>query len=296
MPNPGVVTMQSTGQTTFALAAKPVGGASGPAGGSNADITMLSAMPAGMSASFNTPQILSSGETVWRLKLQGSPRVAASVTSMNVAAQVTDSLSGVTYAVTGITPVNIVQSQSALALSVSSKQLDVLQGSTVSEAINLLASGCVGGPAALSVSGAPDGISVDWSANPVALSPMNGSATFTVTASPSAQPDVFSLLITATEADVTATQQVTLQVHPSQLTFSFNIDEDGTHTSAGFYDSKGTLVRTLWSNISYPSGSHIRAWDGNTDGGTLSTGPGPYTIKILTNQVNYKMGRSRWNY
>ena len=66
--------------------------------------------------------------------------------------------------------------------------------------------------------------------------------------------------------------------------FAFKLNDAAT-TSAGVY-SEGALVRTLWSNVRYPSGSHTAAWDGTTDDGGLAA-PGSYTIKILSSKVKY---------
>jgi len=69
------------------------------------------------------------------------------------------------------------------------------------------------------------------------------------------------------------------------ITFNFTLPAANT-TSAGVYDSSGALVRTLWRKVSYTSGAHSAAWDGNKDDGTAASA-GTYTVKVLYNNVTY---------
>jgi len=72
------------------------------------------------------------------------------------------------------------------------------------------------------------------------------------------------------------------------ISFSFSLPESA-RTSAGVYDRKGNLVRTLWSNVTYTGGSHIETWSGTNDlGDTIPEGA--YTIKVLRNNVRYEWG------
>jgi hypothetical protein len=76
-------------------------------------------------------------------------------------------------------------------------------------------------------------------------------------------------------------------VSPAQasVTQTFSLSQSAT-TSAGVYDPSGVLVRTLWSNVRYPSGSHEVTWDGADDVGTLLP-EGSYEIRVLSSQVTY---------
>jgi len=67
-------------------------------------------------------------------------------------------------------------------------------------------------------------------------------------------------------------------------TFSFQLAVDAT-TSAGVY-SQDTLIRTLWSNVRYPAGSHEAIWNGATDDGKVAA-RGDYTIRVLSSQTKY---------
>ena len=57
-------------------------------------------------------------------------------------------------------------------------------------------------------------------------------------------------------------------------------------TSAGVYDSSGKLVRTLWSGVKYPAGPVTAYWNGLNDN-NVAMGNGSYTIKLLSNNVQY---------
>jgi len=68
--------------------------------------------------------------------------------------------------------------------------------------------------------------------------------------------------------------------------FTFSLD--GSYaTSAGVYNSTGTLVRTLWSGVRYTAGSHSTSWDGNNDDGTAAPSGATYTVKVLTDNMQY---------
>jgi hypothetical protein len=68
--------------------------------------------------------------------------------------------------------------------------------------------------------------------------------------------------------------------------FVFKLDSKAK-TSAGVYSKDGTLVRTLWSGITYNPGIHQSIWDGLDDDGRLAAN-GSYVVKVLSNNVNYK--------
>src|SRR5687767_14475836 len=57
-------------------------------------------------------------------------------------------------------------------------------------------------------------------------------------------------------------------------------------TSAGVYDSDGVLVRSLWSNVHYNSGTYTASWNGLDDSGILRPN-GQYELRVLSNNVQY---------
>ncbi|UFH53109.1 PA14 domain-containing protein [Spirosoma sp. KNUC1025] len=67
------------------------------------------------------------------------------------------------------------------------------------------------------------------------------------------------------------------------VSFHFNLSAD-SKTSAGVYTKDGTMIRTLWSGVSYKTGSYTMNWDGRDDDGHLSA-DGKYDIKVLSNNV-----------
>ena len=69
------------------------------------------------------------------------------------------------------------------------------------------------------------------------------------------------------------------------ISATFTLATAGT-TSAGVYDSSGTLVRTLWSGVKYPAGSVTAYWNGLNDN-NVPMSNGNYTIKLLSNNVQY---------
>jgi len=86
------------------------------------------------------------------------------------------------------------------------------QGSTATDVLTLTGNGTYSGPATLSVSGLPSGVTASWSKNPVTLAAGTGTSTLTLTATAAAAVGSKALTITATGDGVTATRQVTLQV------------------------------------------------------------------------------------
>jgi hypothetical protein len=68
------------------------------------------------------------------------------------------------------------------------------------------------------------------------------------------------------------------------VNFSFSLSA-GAKTSAGVYTSDSVLIKTLWSGVTYSSGTHNATWDGTTDEGQMA-GNGTYYIKVLSNNVN----------
>jgi hypothetical protein len=72
-----------------------------------------------------------------------------------------------------------------------------------------------------------------------------------------------------------------------KLGFKFTLENRAT-TSAGVYNSEGTLVRTLWSGVSYEAGAHKAVWDGKDDFGKVLPPDGNYSAKILSNNVKYE--------
>jgi hypothetical protein len=86
-----------------------------------------------------------------------------------------------------------------------------------------------------------------------------------------------------TLAIVVALIQSANAVTRTPFTYVLTIDQ---RTSAGVKNSRGQLVRTLWSNTPQTAGQHWSVWDGNDDSGN----PLPadiYQIVVLKSNVDY---------
>ncbi len=69
-------------------------------------------------------------------------------------------------------------------------------------------------------------------------------------------------------------------------TFAFNLSQS-SNTSAGVYKKDGTLVRTLWSGVTYAAGRQVQQWDGLDDDGKPVADTEVH-IKVLSNNVKYE--------
>lgn len=73
---------------------------------------------------------------------------------------------------------------------------------------------------------------------------------------------------------------------PANTSFSFTL-AGNAKTSAGIFKKDGTLIRTLWSGVTYNAGTYKIKWDGTDDSQHLVAN-GDYVAKVLSNNVNYK--------
>ncbi|WP_211166258.1 FlgD immunoglobulin-like domain containing protein [Mucilaginibacter robiniae] len=71
----------------------------------------------------------------------------------------------------------------------------------------------------------------------------------------------------------------------SSCTFTFKIKQTAA-TSAGIFDTEGRLLKTLWSGVTYATGTHKATWDGTDDEGRPMPA-GNYQVKVLSNNVKY---------
>ena len=69
--------------------------------------------------------------------------------------------------------------------------------------------------------------------------------------------------------------------------FSFTIPAPAT-TSAGVFKDDSILIKTLWNNEKYASGTYTKYWNGTDDNGNKITSPAAaYKIKVMSNNVQY---------
>lgn len=71
---------------------------------------------------------------------------------------------------------------------------------------------------------------------------------------------------------------------PSGNTYTLT---SAARTSAGVYAQDGTLVKTLWNNISRSAGTYTPTWDGLTDDGATAPS-GSYNINVVSSNVAYE--------
>ncbi len=75
------------------------------------------------------------------------------------------------------------------------------------------------------------------------------------------------------------------RLQAASTAFTFVLDESAK-TSAGVFLPDGTLVRTLWSKVSYPAGTNTATWDGLDDNGNACAS-GTYQIRLLQHNTEY---------
>lgn len=68
--------------------------------------------------------------------------------------------------------------------------------------------------------------------------------------------------------------------------FKFTL-ASAANTSAGVYDQDDRLVRTLWSSKKYAAGTYTEQWNGLLDDYVTQASIGHYTVKVLSNNVQY---------
>ena len=84
------------------------------------------------------------------------------------------------------------------------------------------------------------------------------------------------------------TLPVLVHAQANSISFTFSIPAGpDLRTSAAVLDSTGTMVRTLWGNVTLPPGTYTRTWDGTFDQGGAATAGVTYTIKLMLNAVTY---------
>lgn len=73
---------------------------------------------------------------------------------------------------------------------------------------------------------------------------------------------------------------------PAAGTFSYTMPNT-TRTSAGVFDSSGTLVKTLWQDVVKNAGVNTATWDG-TDNFGATVAAGTYDWKVIVNNSTYE--------
>lgn len=206
--SPASVSMQSLSFATVTVTATPVNGVKA----SSEKISIVSGLPKGITGVFSTPITAASGAVVWTLTLTGSASASAGSSTLALSAQVTAANTGAIYTVAQNVPITITLAPPSLAIASASTSLSVTAGSAVTDVISLAGNLLYAGPATLSVSGLPAGVTASWSSNPVTLTGEIGSSTLTLTASSAAAGGSSTITLAATGDGITASKQLTLTV------------------------------------------------------------------------------------
>jgi uncharacterized membrane protein len=209
--SPTAVSMQSLGSMAVTVTATPVGGAAVPSAAAGSSISVASGLPKGITASWSSASVPSTGAVVWTLMLTGSSAAAAGSATLGLTAKIAPK-SGSTVTASANLPLTVSLTPPTLALATASGTVSAVQGKTATDAIILTANGTYSGPVTLSVSGLPSGVTASWSANGITLANGSGNSTLTVSAAATATVSTTPVTVTASGDGVTATKTVTVQV------------------------------------------------------------------------------------
>lgn len=208
---PASVAMQSLGSVTVKVIATPVGGVTIPAGAAGSMIGLSPGLPKGISASWSEPAVDSSGAVEWNLTLTGSAAAAGGTSTVGATARVL-ARNGLVYTASAAFPLTVSWTAPTLALASSASLMTVAQGSTASVQVAVSGYGSYSGPAILSASGLPAGVTASWSSDPVMLTGGSGSSTLTLLAGPGAALGSAAFSVTATASGATASRPMTVTV------------------------------------------------------------------------------------
>ena len=313
--SPASVQVQSLSTATLTVTATPAGGmtvqtsavssqsvrrtgglgtlpgivATSGSGTTAASIGVASGLPKGFTAAFSSPSVTASGSIVWTLTLTGSSSAAAGSSTLVLTAQLTAANTAVVYSASMNVPITVTLTPPALTISAASTAVSVVQGKAVTDVVSLAGNGTYSGPASLSVSGLPSGVTASWSSNPVTLSAENGSSTFTLTASSAASVGSATVTITANGDGLTASKQITVNVmQPPALTVatastSLSVAQGKTVTDLVSLTGNAAYTGAVTLSVSgLPSGV-TASWSGNPV--TLSGENGSSTLTLTASSV-----------
>lgn len=149
----------------------------------------------------------------------------------------------------------------------------------------------------VSTSGGLAPLAYQWKANGTNISGATSSS-YSKTVSTSDNNTSFSVVVTDANSHLATSSAAVLTVTPSSSSgtaFSFATTDMLNSTSAGVYNPDGTMVRNLWGNQFYTSGSHDTIWDGKDDNGNYLPN-GNYRVVVQKNGIkkyqyaNYRFG------
>jgi hypothetical protein len=190
-------TVQTGNSTTFTIGVTESGSAMNT-------VALTAKSPAGVTVSFN-PASLASGASSTVTIAVGST-VAAGVQTITITGTDATGTQTATYALTVTQPPTLV-------LAAATNALTLNQGGSGTVGLTVTKGGSYTGSIAFSATGLPAGVSAQWSSNPITTaSGSSSSETLTLTAASTATAGSATLVVTAADDGLTASQSIALKV------------------------------------------------------------------------------------
>jgi hypothetical protein len=255
--NLGSFTMLSMGTATLNVIATPFGGMSTTAALTRASI--VSGLPTGVTASYGTPTVSSSGAVTCPISFAGSTAALGGTSTLNLSVTSTDQNTGVSYTSTASSSLKVSFASPTLTLTAGSTKITAIQGNSIGNAFTVTTGGSFHGPVALSVSGLPAGVTGSFSSASftpaTAISTTNSALTLSVPSSLS--PNWYVYSVTAAGDGLSVTWSYTLIVDPL-VGMSSSVSSSALIVNQGQSGSV-TLTATPQNAIKIASGSATAA-------------------------------------
>lgn len=206
-------TMSSMGTASLNVVATPFGGMSTTAALTKASI--VSGLPAGVTASFGTPTVSSTGVVTSPITFTGSTAALGGTSNLVFSVTATDQNTGVSYTSTASSSLKVSSVAPTLTLAAASTKIMVVQGNSVSNALTIATGGSFHGPVTLSFSG-PAGVTGSFSnASFTPVSSVSSTSSLLTLSIPSSlTPNWYVYSVTAAGDGLSVTWAYTLIVDP----------------------------------------------------------------------------------
>ena len=210
--SPAAINMQSTASQAVTVTVTPIGGVK-PNASSTGSSFQVTGLPAGITASFGTPSLTTTGSMQVALTLTGSSAAITSSSKPAVAVQVHDDTTGILYTASASATLTVTR-PNALAMSAALTTVSVGRGKSATNAIAISTGNTFHTAVSIAISGLPTGVTATWTANPITPSASTGEATATLTLKAAATAPVAAktVTVTATGGGISVTKSVSVQV------------------------------------------------------------------------------------
>jgi hypothetical protein len=207
--------MNSMGTASLNVIATPTGGLSTTS--ALTSVQVVSGLPAGVTVSYGTPVVASSGAVTYPLTFAGSTAALASKGTLGLSVSMTDKTSGLTYSASTSSTLSVSYVAPTLTLSAASTKVTTGQGGSVANVFSVVTGGSFHGPVTLSLSGLPSTVTASWTSSSftpaTAVSTTN--SVLTLAASPTLAPNWYNFSVTAAGDGLSVTWNYTLIVNQS---------------------------------------------------------------------------------